>query len=334
MRTRFLDMVAALLLVSRRREGPGGGDAGGAGRTPARPSADRRRRHGRPCTVRRPASTTKSTSASAARASTTGPTRRGSSGTRTCGTARRSTGSASRKNDRQLPARRPGRPRRLQRSAVSTASYNNYGKLKASFEWNQIPLNFSDTTRTLYTQSSPGVLSISDGIQSGIQNKALTLAKRRGRRRADVRSAAQRDIADFRLTYSATPTLDLKSYVKNTQRNGAAAVVRPGSGSATRRTSSPLPLDQRTTDFGAALEWANGRGLAQGRVRRVVLPQQHPDADLGQPAAADRFGDGRAGQGRDGALARHRLEHRQLRRRARRSCRGAATRPRICRSAT
>ena len=32
-----------------------------------------------------------------------------------------------------------------------SASYNNFGKVKASFEWNQIPLFYSQTTSTLYT---------------------------------------------------------------------------------------------------------------------------------------------------------------------------------------
>src|SRR5215472_14500431 len=34
------------------------------------------------------------------------------------------------------------------------ANYNNFGKIKASFAFNQIPLNFSYTTRTPYTTAS------------------------------------------------------------------------------------------------------------------------------------------------------------------------------------
>ena len=37
-----------------------------------------------------------------------------------------------------------------------SASYTNFGKVKASFEWNQIPLFYSQTTSTLYDQSTPG----------------------------------------------------------------------------------------------------------------------------------------------------------------------------------
>ena len=56
---------------------------------------------------------------------------------------------------------------------------NDYGKLKVSFEWNQIPLFFSETTRTLFSPTSPpsATLRIDDGIQSGIQNGTTTMAR-------------------------------------------------------------------------------------------------------------------------------------------------------------
>ena len=57
-----------------------------------------------------------------------------------------------------------------------SASYKNYGKVKASFEWNQIPLFFSQDTATLFTTADPGVLRLDDAIQSGLQNKTTTLA--------------------------------------------------------------------------------------------------------------------------------------------------------------
>src|SRR5262245_13772256 len=55
------------------------------------------------------------------------------------------------------------------------ASVNDYGRLKASFEWNQIPLFYSDSTRTLYDTSNPGTLRLGSGIQSGIQAGTLSL---------------------------------------------------------------------------------------------------------------------------------------------------------------
>ncbi len=54
-------------------------------------------------------------------------------------------------------------------------SFNNYGKLKATFEWNQVPLFYSQDTRTLYTQTAPGVLSLPVSVQAGLQDKTTTL---------------------------------------------------------------------------------------------------------------------------------------------------------------
>ena len=56
------------------------------------------------------------------------------------------------------------------------ASYTRFGALKASFEWNQTPLFFSNSTATLFTTDAPGVLRTSDAIQSGVQNRSATVA--------------------------------------------------------------------------------------------------------------------------------------------------------------
>src|SRR2546430_10002082 len=40
------------------------------------------------------------------------------------------------------------------------ANYSNYGKVKASFEWNQIPLFFSRDTATLYSSPAAGTFSV------------------------------------------------------------------------------------------------------------------------------------------------------------------------------
>jgi MtrB/PioB family decaheme-associated outer membrane protein len=143
-----------------------------------------------------------------------------------------------------------------------SASYMNYGKLKASFEWNQIPLFYSQDTRTLYDMSTPGRLSLNDGVQSGIQDKTLSLASALGGASVfDLRT--RRDVADFALTYSATPNVDLKVTFKNTQKTGAY----PWGGSfgigGAIATELPVPVDHRTTDFGTNLEYANDRGYAR-----------------------------------------------------------------------
>jgi len=59
-----------------------------------------------------------------------------------------------------------------------SASFNDYGRVKTSFEWNQTPLFFSQDTQTLYTETAPGVLRISDAIQSGAKDKRVDMLRR------------------------------------------------------------------------------------------------------------------------------------------------------------
>jgi MtrB/PioB family decaheme-associated outer membrane protein len=140
------------------------------------------------------------------------------------------------------------------------AAYDNYGKLKVSFEWNQIPLFYSQDTATLFTSPSPGVLRIDDAIQSGIQNKTTTLANA-------VTQAQVFDLRDERKTltldvvYSATSHLDWRFLLKNTTKTGSQPWA--GTFGFSDAVELAVPLDTRTTELGTGLEWNNGRGMAR-----------------------------------------------------------------------
>ncbi len=143
-----------------------------------------------------------------------------------------------------------------------SASYNRHGKLKASAEWNQIPLYYSETTSTLYDLSTPGTLLMSDAIQNGIQNKTLTLnAALLGAQPFTLRT--QRDIASASVTYSATPNIDLNLHFMNTQKTGGYPWGGSFGISGAIATELPVPVDHRTTDFGSYVEYANDRGFAR-----------------------------------------------------------------------
>ncbi|MCU1386272.1 MAG: decaheme-associated outer membrane protein MtrB/PioB family [Acidobacteria bacterium] len=140
------------------------------------------------------------------------------------------------------------------------ASYQNFGRLKAEVEWNQIPLFYSGDTRTLYDVSVPGQLTIDDRVQSGIQNKTLTLATAlTGASLFDLRT--RRDVASAVLTYSATPSIDLAVTFRNTQKTGA--YPWGGSFGLSNSTELPVPVDHRTTDIGTSVEYAGDRGFAR-----------------------------------------------------------------------
>ncbi len=137
------------------------------------------------------------------------------------------------------------------------ANYNRYGKVKASFEFNQIPLFFSEDTATLYSSPSPGVFLLPDAIQTRLQATPSALPSVVGQASPfDLR--LQRSIADFRLTYSATPHVDLSVSFKNTQKTGN----QPWAGTFGFSDAVELaaPVDTRTTEFGAAAAWSGSGG--------------------------------------------------------------------------
>jgi MtrB/PioB family decaheme-associated outer membrane protein len=141
-----------------------------------------------------------------------------------------------------------------------SASYDNFGKLKVSLEWNQTPLFYSQDTATIFTSTSPGVLHIDDAIRGGIQNQKTTLASAVGQAQVfDLRS--RRDVLDFKLTYSATPNLDWNLAIKNTTKNGNQPWA--GTFGFSDAVELPVPIDTRTTELGTAIEWASSRGMAR-----------------------------------------------------------------------
>ena len=135
-------------------------------------------------------------------------------------------------------------------------NYNDYGKVKASFEWNQIPLWFSQDTRQVFTEVSPGVLRLGDAPRL-VQLGSATPAIYNQASPFDLR--LKRSIADFRLTYSATENLDLSFSFKNTQKSGQQPWA--GTFGFSDAVELPAPVDTRTTEFGVAAEWTADRGM-------------------------------------------------------------------------
>ena len=141
-------------------------------------------------------------------------------------------------------------------------SYNNYGRVKATFEWNQVPIYYSATTQSLYA-SAGGAATINDSVRLALQNKTTTLlnAVQLGSV-FDLRS--RRDVANLNLIYSATPNVDLKVTVRNTDRQGQQPWAGSfGIGGSPATVELAVPLDHRTTELGTALEFGNSRGFAK-----------------------------------------------------------------------
>ena len=136
-------------------------------------------------------------------------------------------------------------------------SMERYGKLRASFDWNQVPLLYSGVSRSPFAEESPGVFRLDDQVQLGIQTATATLADYAATLRAfDTR--VRRDVADARLRYALTPVLDLHVGYRNTARHGEQPWGAPFGLNNT--TEVPLTQDQRTHDLTTAAEWSPGRG--------------------------------------------------------------------------
>ena len=136
--------------------------------------------------------------------------------------------------------------------------FQSVGKLKVNGEWNEIPLFISDDTRTLYTVSKAGVFTVDDTIQRGIESGATTLGNVIGQAAA-FNARTQRDTALFNLTYSASRDVDVKFAVRNSRRDGYN--LQSLNFGFSNTIESEVPLNDRTTDLRAAIEFANAKGL-------------------------------------------------------------------------
>jgi MtrB/PioB family decaheme-associated outer membrane protein len=139
-----------------------------------------------------------------------------------------------------------------------SATFDRFGKLRASFEWNQVPLYYSGDTRTLYRSEAPGVFRLDDALQASIQSRTATLPSFASAASGfDLRQ--RRDIADFRLRYLATPDLTLDLNVRSTHREGQMPWM--ASFGFSNAIELPLDLDHRTNDIATSVEWGTERAM-------------------------------------------------------------------------
>ncbi|MFN8061936.1 MAG: MtrB/PioB family outer membrane beta-barrel protein [Vicinamibacterales bacterium] len=164
------------------------------------------------------------------------------------------------------------------------ATYNSR-RVNVSFEWDSIPLNYSYLTSTPYTETSPGVFSLSSSARQQVQSRLAVgipcapgappaacgnptqAAQALANRSIYVALAnpfdltAQRDTANVALRYSATRDLSLNLAVTSTRRDGHQPWG--ASFSFNNAVEVPLPLDNRTNDVSLGLEYASTKGMVR-----------------------------------------------------------------------
>jgi MtrB/PioB family decaheme-associated outer membrane protein len=135
------------------------------------------------------------------------------------------------------------------------AFFNRYGKVKAWFDWNQIPLFYSTNTSTPFITESPGVLRIDDAAQA-TGNLSAVAAQARP---FDLRQ--RRDIALFGASAQPTRNLDFGANVSVTTRNGQMPWA--GTFGFSNAVELAAPLDTRQTDINAIANWGNEQRVLQ-----------------------------------------------------------------------
>ena len=184
-----------------------------------------------------------------------------------------------------------------------TADFESLGKLKLAFDWNQIPLFISDSTRSLYKDNGNGVLTIDNALQQSVQDAtavspaardlALTNALTQATR-YDLRS--RRDIGTLDAVYTLTRDVDVKFNLKNTNRNGYNLM---SFGFGTSPGLSPavelgVPTDDRTTDVKGGVEYANARGLLGLGYTASWFDNHRPTVQFDNPLRATDINNGPA----------------------------------------
>lgn len=158
-------------------------------------------------------------------------------------------------------------------------------RLQTSFLWDSLPLNYSYMSYSPWAVSGNGVLTISPALRQQVQNRtavgvpcapgaapatcnnptnaALALTNRS----IYVNSAAQfdlqqrRDTAAFAMKYHANANLGLNVNVSSTKKSGHQPW---GAAFAFNDANEvPLPMDNRTNDLEAGVEWANPKGMVR-----------------------------------------------------------------------
>lgn len=136
--------------------------------------------------------------------------------------------------------------------------FQRVGHLSASFMWDQIPMFISRDTRTLFTETAPGVFRLEDSIQQGIQTGGKTLRNFEDQAvRFDLKTLRRVGQADVKFAVDRSTDITLR--VRNTTRHGN--IPFGGTFGFNNAVEVPVPVDWRHTELQTAFEWGNESSL-------------------------------------------------------------------------
>lgn len=134
------------------------------------------------------------------------------------------------------------------------------GKFALQIEFDQVPLFYSETTRTLYTETSPGVLRIDDDIRQDLADGVLSLSDAIDGVNAFDLTHRRRELS-AKATYRVLPDLDFHATFNSVQRNGTQQWA--GSFGFNPVVELASPVDHRTNTMSLGAEWGNQTGMVR-----------------------------------------------------------------------
>jgi len=151
--------------------------------------------------------------------------------------------------------------------------FGNYasGKTRVSGLWDSTPLNYSYLTSTPWVETSPGVFALDVAARTAVQNKVpgivgvpqtvANLATPSIYRTLAVPFDLQsrRDTASGRLSYDLTHDLGFNIVAATTRKSGNQPFGM--SFAFNNANEIPMPIDNRTNDVSAGLEYVNPQGM-------------------------------------------------------------------------
>jgi hypothetical protein len=176
-----------------------------------------------------------------------------------------------------------------------TADYQN-SKMKLSFVFDSIPLNYCYNCLTPWKETSGNSWALDDATQKQVQNSrpqtpggpttplppgfvAIPTTAAQLQSQSVYRAQAQtfemqqrRDQTGFNLAYDVTPDVALIAGFTTTKKSGYQPFgMSHAFGNA---NELPMQLDNRTNDFGAAIEWAKPQGMFRAAFEHSMFSNQ------------------------------------------------------------
>lgn len=133
------------------------------------------------------------------------------------------------------------------------ASATSFGRFKAAFMWDQIPMILSRSTRSLFSGIGSGTLSIDDALQTQIQQTPAAIATVFNQFGTQFDTKTRRHIADGAFEYFASEALTLRTSYRHTDRQGT--IPFGGSFGHSSLVEIPAPTNHDLSTFDAEAEF-------------------------------------------------------------------------------